>query len=204
MGGGVRENPPHPLSPSPPKSSSRHRPGRGKPIYPGTRLGRRGRRGQEREALAYWRKPAQGRPRRRGYWILKAQLPTTAWAARPAADAYRRAVTWARSAACQLLHGPVLIELGSSGRPRAPSRRSSALTPVPPGAPCSPGPHPQAGGREGEGDQLSRAWSHLPGSTGRCTRIRGRARDGTEDPLLRRGLQEAVAELRRRSQEDGA
>jgi len=206
MGGGVRENPPHPLSPPPEILLTVHRREGETYLSRHAGLAGRGRRGQEPRGAGLLRKPAQGRPRRRGLLDPQGQLPLPPGELAPAADAYRRAVDLGevRSHA-NFFMGLCLIELGELRQARAPSRRSSP-SPRTTRRPCSSWASSSSRRARRRGGPAPRAHGgHLPGPLREMyAEYAGALADGTEDPLLRRGLQEAVAELRRRSQEDGA
>jgi len=208
MGGGVRENHPHPPVPLPPEILLTAIGGEGE-----TYLSRHqawpavADEDRNREALAYCESRLRDAPDDGVFWILKANCHYRLGELAPAADAYRRAVDLGevRSHA-NFFMGLCLIELGELRQAASALEAQLALTPDHPEALFLLGLILKQEGEKARGDQLlARMEAISPGLYGEMyAEYAGALADGTEDPLLRRGLQEAVAELRRRSQEDGA
>jgi len=159
------------------------------------------------EALAYCDARLRDSPDDGVFWILKANCHYRLGELAPAADAYRRAVELGevRSHA-NFFMGLCLIELGELKGATAALEAQLALTPDHPEALFLLGLIVKQQGEKAKGDQLlARMEAISPGLYAEMyAEYAGALADGTEDPLLRRGLQEAVAELRRRSQEGGA
>jgi tetratricopeptide (TPR) repeat protein len=159
------------------------------------------------EALAYSESRLRDCPDDGVFWILKANCHYRLGELAPAAEAYGRAVELGevRSHA-NFFRGLCLIELGELKQAAIALEAQLELTPDHPEALFLLGLILKQQGERARGDQLlSRMEAISPGLYGEMyAEYAGALAADTEDPLLRKGLQEAVAELRRRSQEGRA
>ncbi len=159
-----------------------------------------------REALAYCEARLKDSPDDGVYWILKANCHYRLGEVGPAAEAYGRAVELGEvNSHANFFRGLCLIELGSLKEAAAALEAQLTLTPDHPEGLFLLGLVLKQLGDDAKGNKLlERMEAVAPGLYGEMyAEYAGAIADDAEDPLLRRGLQEAVAVLRRKSQGDG-